>query len=377
MLGSREHGFGISDRQLRLIVNRKSYRASQLIVNRNSYIINRMDQLIIDAAAVLASSAPLIIAALGETISERAGVVNLSLDGKMLLAGMGGFAAALTTGNVGVGFLVAALIGGLVALVLCAISLSLRQSQTAVGFVLALLCTDLSSFLGNPFNRVPGPAVAHLPIPGLAAIPLVGRLFFDHDLVIYASFLLVPLVAWFLYRTRPGLLLRALGERPQAAFARGAPVLRLRYLAAIAGGALVGLAGAAYTLDLKQGWSYRHTAGIGWIALAIVIFGGWNPWRVAIGCYLFGALQTFASRWQSTPPPLLAGVLGSIPTQVYQVAPFALMIFVLALVNGLTNPAFARWVANLPLPLRRPTVWLIARLALPAPAALGQPFVRP
>jgi simple sugar transport system permease protein len=335
------------------------------------------NQLLIDLAAVLASAAPLIFATMGETISERAGVVNLSLDGKMLLAGMVGFAVGRQSGSVLLGFAAAALTGVLVALVLCAVSLSLRQSQTAVGFVLALLCTDLSSFLGNPYNRQSGVAVPHQPVPLLADLPVLGRLLFDHDLLIYASFLLIPAVAWLLFRTRAGLLLRALGERPAAAYARGANVTALRYAAALAGAALVGVAGAAYTLDLKQGWSYRHTAGAGWIALAIVIFGGWNPWRVALGCYLFGALQTLASRWQSSPPPLLAGALASVPTQVYQIAPFALMIFVLALVNGSTNPAFVRWTLGLPVPMRRPLQWLIARLALPAPAALGQPFQQP
>ena len=330
-------------------------------------------RLLIDIAAILASSAPLVIAAMGETISERAGVVNLSLDGKMLLAGMTGFAVGLITSNVALGFLAAAAVGALVAAVLCYVSLTLRQSQTAVGFVLALLCTDLSSFLGNPYNRVPGVAVVHQPIPLLADTPIIGPIFFNHDPVIYASFLLVPIVWVVLTRTRQGLLLRSLGERPAAAFARGANVTALRYWYVILGGALVGIAGAAYTLDLKQGWSYRHTAGTGWIALAIVIFGGWNPWRVAIGCYLFGTLQTLASRWQGAPPELLAG----IPTQVYQLAPFALMIFVLALVNGTTNPAVARWVGSLPDPLRRPLQWLLDRLAVQAPAALGQPFTQP
>ncbi|HEU4322197.1 MAG TPA: ABC transporter permease [Roseiflexaceae bacterium] len=331
------------------------------------------DQLLIDLAAVLASAAPLIFATMGETISERAGVVNLSLDGKMLLAGMAGFAVGKSTGSVAAGFVAAALVGMLVALVLCLVSLTLRQSQTAVGFVLALLCTDLSSFLGTPYNRVPGVAVPHAPVPLLADIPVLGRLLFDHDPLIYASFLLIPAVWLLLYRTRAGLLLRALGERPEAAYARGANVTARRYAAALAGAALVGIAGAAYTLDLKQGWSYRHTAGAGWIALAIVIFGGWNPWRVALGCYLFGALQTLASRWQSAPPPLLP----NLPTQVFQIAPFALMILVLALVNGTTNPAFLRWTAGLPDPLRRPLQWVISRLAVPAPAALGQPFKQP
>ncbi|NTV65476.1 MAG: ABC transporter permease, partial [Oscillochloris sp.] len=184
-----------------------------------------------------------------------------------------------------------------------------------------------------------------------------------------ASFLLVPLIWWFFYRTRAGLVLRALGDRPQAAYARGVPVVPLRYLYLLLGGALIGIAGAAYSLDLKQGWSYRHTFGTGWIALAIVIFGGWQPWRVAIGCYLFAALQTFASRSQSVIP--------SIPTQVFQVAPFVLMIIVLALVNLLASPTTARRLAKLPPRLRRPAEQLVAWLATPAPTALGQPFERP
>lgn len=327
------------------------------------------EQLLIDLAAVLASAAPLIFATMGETITERAGVVNLSLDGTMLLAAMTGFAVARNTASVPAGLLAAMLIGALVALVLCVLSLSLRQSQTAVGFVLALLCTDLSSFLGAPYVNAPGVAVRHLPIPGLAGLPLIGPLLFNHDPLIYASFLLIPAVWWLLFRTRAGLVLRSLGERPASTFARGGNVTALRYTYTLLGGALVGLAGAAYSLDLKQGWSNLHIAGVGWIALAIVIFGGWNPWRVAGGCYLFGALQTLASRSQS--------ILPQVPTQVFQVAPFALMIFVLALVNGATNPAVARWTAGLPDPLRRPVQRLIARLAVPAPAALGQPFEQP
>jgi general nucleoside transport system permease protein len=328
-----------------------------------------MNQLTIDLAAILAAAAPLIFAALGETISERAGVINLSLDGTLLLAAMTGFAVALISDNVVLGFAAAALVGMAVAAVLGYLSLSLGQSQTAVGFVLALLCTDLSSFLGNAFVRLPGPAVPFMPIPGLADIPVLGTLLFRHDLLIYASFLLVPLTWWYIERSRPGLILRALGERPQAVYARGVPVVRLRYLYLLLGGALVGIAGAAYSLDLKQGWTYRHTFGNGWIALAIVIFGGWRPWRVALGCYLFAALQLLATRSQAALPTL--------PTQVFQVAPFVLMIVVLALVNGTSNPAVARWIDGLRPVVRRPLQWLLIRLAAPAPAALGEPFQRP
>ena len=326
-------------------------------------------QLLIDLAAVLAASAPLIIATMGETLSERAGVVNLSLDGTMLLAGLAGFVAGARTGSVAAGFVAAALVGALVALALCVTGITLRQSQTAVGFVLALLCTELSSFLGANYVNKPSVAVPHAPIPLLADIPVLGPLLFSHDALIYASFLLVPLVWWFLFRTRAGLMLRALGERPAAAFARGADVNRLRYGYTLLGGLLVGIAGAAYTLDLKQGWSNRHIAGIGWIALAIVIFGGWRPWRVALGCYLFGALQTLASRLQ--------GVLPDLPTQVFQVAPFALMILVLALVNGASNPAVARWLAALPAAIGQPLLRLVGRLGTQAPAALGEPFQQP
>ena len=328
-----------------------------------------MDQLLIDIAAVLAAASPLIFATMGETITERAGVVNLSLDGSMLLAAMAGFAVALTTGNVALGFGVAALVGAAVALVLAFVSLGLGQSQTAVGFVLALLCTELSSFFGAPYVRVPGPSVPFAPVPVLSELPVLGPLLFRHDALIYASFLLPPLVWWLLYRTRAGLTLRALGERPAAAYARGVPVTRLRYLYTILGGALVGIAGAAYSLDLKQGWSYRHIFGTGWIALAIVIFGGWRPWRVALGCYLFAALEILATRSQSALP--------GVPTQAFQVAPFVLMILVLALVNLASNPAVARRIAALPPRARRPVEAIVGRIAAPAPAALGQPFERP
>ncbi|NTU83522.1 MAG: ABC transporter permease [Chloroflexales bacterium] len=328
-----------------------------------------MDQLITDLAAVLAAAAALIFATMGATINERAGVINLSLDGTILMGAMAGFAAALATNNVPIGFGVAALVGAAMALVLCFLSLTLGQSQTAVGFVLALLGTELSSFLGAPVVRVPGPSVPYMPIPGLAEIPVLGPIFFRHDPLIYASLLLVPFTWWFLFHTRPGLTLRALGERPATAYARGVPVTLARYLATITGGALVGIAGAAYSLDLKQGWSYRHTFGIGWIALAIVIFGGWRPWRVALGCYLFAALEIAALRSQS--------ILPNLPTQVFQVAPFVLMIVVLAMVNLLASPRAARRIAALPPAVRRPVAAVVERLAAPAPAALGQPFERP
>ncbi|MEY2844565.1 MAG: hypothetical protein RL076_111 [Chloroflexota bacterium] len=319
-------------------------------------------QLVTDIAAIIAMSAPLVFATMGIYITERAGVINLSVDGAMLLAGMAGFAVALLTSSVVLGFLAASVVGALVAALVAFLGISLRLSQTAVGFVLALLCTDLSSFLGNPYVQQTGPAVAAFPVPGLRDLPVLGRLFFQHDMVIYTSMVIVPLIAWWVYRTRSGLILRGLGERPEALFARGVDVIRARYMAVILGGVLIGIAGAAYTLDLKQGWTYRHIAGTGWIALAIVIFGAWRPWRVLFGCYLFALLQTLASRLQDNT--------WQIPTQVLQVAPFVIMIVVLAVVNTLGSAEMQTRLQRLPTGLQR----ILRYITSPAPAALGQPF---
>lgn len=316
--------------------------------------------LLVTLAAILRDSAPMIFAVTGETITEKAGVINLSLDGSILLSAMTGFAVAYLSGSLVWGFLAAMAVGALVALIIAFASITLKRDQVAVGFVLTLLCAELSSFLGNPFVRLPGPSVPHLPLPGLVTLPVIGPLLFDHNLVTYLSFILI-LAAWFfIFRTPAGLVMQGIGERPLAAFVRGINVNRLRYFYTVLGGMLVGFAGAAYTLDVKLGWSHRHTAGVGWIALAIVIFGGWNPLRAAFGAYLFSGLQNLASWLQPTLP--------AIPSQVFQVAPFPLMILTLLLV---TSDAVDRLLAYLPAPLRRRVA---AAIKSPAPAALGTHF---
>ena len=273
--------------------------------------------------SILLASAPLIFATLGEAITEKAGVITLSLDGSIMLSAMAGFGVALTTGSVWLGFIAAALVSMAVALLIAYSSIALRLNQVAVGFVLTLLCTDLSTFLGNPFVRVQGPSVPHMPIPLLKDIPFIGPVFFDQDLVVYGSVLLIFVTYWFMFKTRRGLILQGIGERPEGAYARGVPVNRLRYIYTAIGGALVGIGGAAYSLDIKLGWSYHHTSGFGWIALAIVIFGGWHPYRVAFGAYLFGLLQVIALKLQSVVPNL---------AQVLPIMPFPLMIFALTIV---------------------------------------------
>jgi simple sugar transport system permease protein len=281
-------------------------------------------------ATIIAAMAPLLFATAGETISEKGGVINLSLEGSLMLAALAGFAIAYESNSTILGFIGAAAVGGAFAFVVAFASITLWLNQVAVGFVLTSLGIALSSFLGSSYTGKPGGqiAVPSFDVPVLADIPFVGPVLFEHDLVVYASLLVVLLVWVFMYRTRPGLSLQGIGERPAAAHARGVPVNRLRYAYTILGGVLVGVAGAAFTLDAKLGWSFLHTRNFGWIALAIVIFGGWHPLRVAAGVLLFGFLQWLALDLQDVLPSL---------TQVLPILPFALMIFALVLVN-------ARWL---------------------------------
>ncbi len=216
-------------------------------------------ELIIIFSSIILQASPLIIAVCGETITERSGVINLSLDGTMLMAAMTGFVVALKSDNVWVGFLAAAGVGMIFALIIAFGSIRLKQNQVAIGFVLTLLGDDLSSFLGQNYTRIPGPFIKKMAIPVLQDIPVLGPLFFDQNLVVYFALVLVALTWWFMFRTRPGLQLRAAGERPAAAFSRGVGVNRVRYLYTILGGALVGIAGAAYSLNVKLGWSDGHT----------------------------------------------------------------------------------------------------------------------
>ena len=274
-------------------------------------------------ATIVAGASPLVYAAIGETIAEKSGVVNLSLEGTIMLSAMTGFAVSFETNNLLLGFLAAAGVGALIAAIVVFSSIQLRLNQIAVGFVLTLLAIELSSFLGDPYVGQQGRGVPSLPIPLLSDVPFLGRVLFSHNLSVYGSYLVIVGAYLFIFKSRRGLEMQGVGERPEAAFARGIPVNRLRYLYTIAGGALAGLGGAAFSLDVRLGWREGLTSNFGWIALAIVIFGGWNPIRVAVGAYLFGALQTVALKLQPVFPGL---------SQILPLLPFALMIFALVLV---------------------------------------------
>jgi simple sugar transport system permease protein len=239
-------------------------------------------------AEIVGTAAPLLIASQGELITERAGVVNLSLDGSILLAAVVAFAVAIETGSTEAGILVAMLVGMVIALIIITANVLLRVDQIAVGFVLTLLAADLSSFVGRDYSGLPGGGIEIPPmaIPLLEDIPILGKIFFQHNLMVYFSFILVAFIWFWIYRTGPGLSLRALGERPTAAFVRGTRVQLYRYIYVAIGGALVGLAGAGFSLSV--------TSGQGWIALAIVIFGTWKPTRILLGAYLIVGLRSLA-----------------------------------------------------------------------------------
>jgi len=319
-----------------------------------------INELIAVFASILLQSSPLIIAVLGETLSERAGMINLSLDGTMLLSAMAGFIAAYETGNVWLGFLASMIVGAIFALIIAIGTINLKQSQVAIGFVLTILGDDLSAFLGQNYTRLPGPTLGRYSVPYLSEIPLLGPLLFNQNVIFYIAIGLTILIWWFLNRTQPGLQLRSVGERPEAAFARGVNVNRIRYIYMIAGGALVGFAGAAYSLAIKIGWSEGHTRGIGWIALAIVIFGGWAPVRGAFGAIIFGATKTLATVLQRQFPEVSVVAFNAIP--------WILMILVLLLVS---NEWIEELILKMPKRFHRP---LRKFLRVSPPMALGEDF---
>ncbi len=324
--------------------------------------------------SLVALSAPLLLAVLGETITERVGVINLSLDGTIMMSAMGAFVVALNSSmwlaGMGItddtlpvllGFAVGALIGVASVLLVAWGSARLGQDQVAIGFVLTLLLANMANFLGQNYTHKTGPVVAHLPIPVLQDLPLIGPVLFGQDLMVYGVLVAAVLVWWWMYHTQPGLKMRGIGENPESAFARGVNVSLMRYVYAAIGGGLVGLAGAAFSLDIKLGWTDNHTLGVGWIALAIVIFGGWHPVRGALGALLYGATQTAAT--------LLQGAFTEVPVVLFNSFQWLLMLGVLLLVG---SQGLKRMVDRAPKALQRP---LARALRVAPPQGLGKVFV--
>jgi simple sugar transport system permease protein len=318
-------------------------------------------------ASVLAASPPILFAVLGETITEKAGVINLSIDGSILITAMVGFIIAFKTNSLMAGFVCAMIVGAFISSIIAFVSLTLKQPQVATGFVLTLLCRDLAYVLGNPYAHVPGPHVPHAPIPGLVHLSVVGPILFNQNLIVYLSLFSIMAVWFYMFKTQPGLKLQGLGENPAAAFARGVNVTRMRYVYTIVGGGLVGLGGASFSLLVKPGWARPYgIEGTGWIVLAIVIFGGWKPIRAVAGAYLFVALQTAVNVLQSVMP--------NVPTQLFPTLPFPLMIFTLLLVAVGKAEWMDRALRHLPEGIRRIFVQVIRLLQTSPPTALGTPF---
>lgn len=284
-------------------------------MSENSIIVSIL------AAAVTAGT-PILYAALGELLTERAGILNLGVEGIMLVGAVSGFIAALATGSSWWGLLAAMLAGGAVAFIHGVLSITLRANQVVSGLALTLFGTGLSGYLGKSYIGLPVPQPFRVQTLGpLSDIPFIGPILFQHDVLVYASYLLVAAMAIFIYRTRPGLVLRAIGENPAAADAVGFKVFSLRYAFVVAGGMLCGVGGAYLSLAYAPSWLENMTAGRGWIAVALVIFALWNPWRALVGSYLFGGVDALGFNLQ---------VLGvSVPVFFLNMMPYLFTILVL------------------------------------------------
>jgi simple sugar transport system permease protein len=293
---------------------------------------------------IATAATPLLIAAIGELVVERSGVLNLGVEGMMIMGAVAGFGAGYLTGSPWIGLLAAIAMGALFSLLFAVMTLSLATNQVATGLSLTLLGLGLSGMMGTSFVGQPGVRLPNLDIPGLSSIPIVGKLIFGQDPIFYISIALTAAVTWFLFKTRTGLTLRSIGDSHTSAHALGIKVIRYRYLAVIFGGACAGLAGGHLSLVYTPQWVENMSAGRGWIALALVVFASWRPWRVLAGAYIFGAVWIGQLHAQAFGIP--------VPSQMLSSLPYLATVVVLVLIS------------------RNKRLTMIN-----TPASLGQPFV--
>ena len=293
---------------------------------------------------VITAATPLLLAALGELVVERAGVLNLGVEGMMIMGAATGFAIAVLTGSTALGALAGIIAGMAMSLLFAGLVLGLAANQVASGLALTLFGLGLSGLVGFPFVGAKRDAMANLFIPGLSEVPFFGRVIFAQDPLVYVSFVLVLVIAFMLHTSRAGLILRAVGDNHHSAHALGHPVRFVRLLAIMFGGGCAGLAGAYLSLVYTPFWTPGMTAGRGWIALAIVVFASWRPWRLVIGAYLFGGVSILQLHVQ--------GFGLGIPAQALAALPYLTTIVVLFVLS------------------RRRELG-----ASSAPACLGQPFL--
>ena len=305
-----------------------------------------MEFLTVVLASAVRSGTPVLYASLGEVLSERAGVMNLGLEGIMLVGAYAGFAVTHATGNPWIGLAAAFGAGCLITVIHAFLCITMMCNQVVSGLAMVLTGYGLSALMGRKVIGQTIQGVTAWNLPFLSSIPFVGPIFVRHNAMVYFSFILIAFLCWFLFRTSHGLNLRAVGENPRAADAMGLPVTAIRYFYCIAGGGLAGLGGGYLSVVYAQMWIEGMTSGRGWIAVALVIFGLWNPMRVACGAYLFGGVEALQLRLQAMGSTLSTSLLMTLP--------YLMTIIVLAAVSVKAGKG---------------------RL-LGAPAALGIPFRR-
>ncbi|MFC3613668.1 ABC transporter permease [Lutimaribacter marinistellae] len=277
-------------------------------------------------ASLMVAATPLLLAAIGELVVEKSGVLNLGVEGMMIVGAISGFAVTVETGSWALGFVAAALGGALLSTLFALLTQVALANQVASGLSLTLFGLGLSALMGQRYVGIKPPPTPKLDIPGLSDLPVVGRILFGHDLMLYVGIALVAGVWAVLRYTRAGLILRAVGENHDAAHALGYKVVRIRTLAILFGGACAGLGGAYISLVRVPQWTEGMTAGVGWIALALVVFASWKPWRVLLGAYLFGGITVLQLNLQA------AGV--AIPVEYLAMSPYIVTILVLVILSA-------------------------------------------
>jgi general nucleoside transport system permease protein len=277
-------------------------------------------------ASLMVAATPLLLAAVGELVVEKAGVLNLGVEGMMITGAICGFAIAVNTGNPLLGVLAAAGGGAALSLLFALLTQLALANQVASGLGLTLFGLGLSALLGQGYQGIRPPSFPRLNIPGLSDMPVLGRILFSHDLMVYLGLGIVTAVWFVLKYTRAGLILRAVGENHEAAHALGYKVVRIRIAAILFGGACAGMGGAYISLIRVPQWTEGMTSGIGWIALALVVFASWKPWRVLLGAYLFGGVTVIQLNLQA------AGV--AIPVEYLAMSPYLITILVLVIMSA-------------------------------------------
>lgn len=291
---------------------------------------------------VLATSIPLLLAATGELITERAGVLNLGVEGMMLMGAVAALGATLYTGNPYLGIVAGGLAGGMMAVIFCLFAIGLVTNQVATGLALTIFASGFSGLIGAPLVGKTAASLPQIPIPLFEHIPFLGAILFRQDFLFYLSIALIIGISLFLRHHRGGMILRAVGDHHDSAHALGYGVLKVRWLATCFGGLCVGMGGAYIPLVLTPHWSEGMTAGRGWIALALVVFASWRPYRIVLGALIFGGITIMQLAGQARG--------WSVPSQVLSMLPYLATILALVLISMRSSSY------------------------LTVPAALGKPF---